>query len=189
LLALLERIIDTGAGVEPHGPGFPADDLLTPLERPTGMPIGNLTSQVFANLYLNDLDHWLKEHCRVPAYLRYVDDMVLLGDDKRRLAELRAAIRERLAAERLHLHPRKAELPRTRDGLDLLGYRVFPDFIRLRDDNGHRFARRLRVLSQACRCGRIEVGETRAPIASWIGHARHADSLGLRRAVLRRFRC
>ena len=186
VLRLLETIIDTGPAVDEPLAGFLGDDLLTPLERSTGIPIGNLTSQFFANLYLDGFDHWIKQAVGARAYLRYVDDMVVLADDKVWLAELREAVRERLAAERLHLHPRKAEIHRTRDGLDLLGYRVFPDFVRLRDDNGHRFARRLRRLVRAYRQGAIEFRDTKPAIASWIGHAMHADSYGLRRAILRR---
>ena len=101
MLGLLDRIID-GSPESPANPGwFPGDDLLTPLERRCGIPIGNLTSQFFANLYLDDFDHWVKEVLRAPAYLRYVDDMVLLDNDKRRLADWRDAIHERLAQERL----------------------------------------------------------------------------------------
>lgn len=74
VLALLDLIIDTGPELAPAQPAhFSGDDLLTPLERRCGIPIGNLTSQFFANLYLNDLDHGIKEVLRVPAYLRYVD--------------------------------------------------------------------------------------------------------------------
>jgi hypothetical protein len=70
---------------------------LIPLERRCGIPIGNLTSQFFANLYLNGLDHGIKETLRVPAYLRYVDDSVLLDDDKGRLLAWRDWIAEWLA--------------------------------------------------------------------------------------------
>lgn len=185
VLGLLGRIIDTSPPTDDHPLWFPGDDLLTPLERAQGIPIGNLTSQFFANLYLDDFDHWLKEEIRTPAYLRYVDDMVVLGDDTAALRDLRDAIRERLAGERLRLHPRKAEISRTGDGLDLLGYRVFPDFRRLRADNGHRFARHLRALATSYAAGRIAWAAVDAGVQSWIGHASHADTLGLRRAIFR----
>ena len=60
---------------------FPGDDLLAAL-RPRGLPIGNLTSQFWANGYLNPFDHFVKRELRCPAYLRYVDDFLLFGDDK-----------------------------------------------------------------------------------------------------------
>jgi len=111
--------------------------------------------------------------------------MVVLGDDSVALAALREAIRERLAENRLRLHPRKAEISRTRDGLDLLGYLVFPDFRRLRADNAHRFDRHLRRLAAGYAAGRIDWAAIDASVQSWIGHASHADTLGLRRAIFR----
>jgi Sulfatase-modifying factor enzyme 1/Reverse transcriptase (RNA-dependent DNA polymerase) len=90
LLALLERIIDSSQVEPEQWVYFPGDDLFTQSERVVGIPIGNLTSQFFANLYLDDFDHFIKEDLMVKAYLRYVDDMVILADDKARLAELRA---------------------------------------------------------------------------------------------------
>ncbi len=183
LLRLLDVIIDASpmTSGEPHY--FAGDDLLTPLERRAGIPIGNLTSQFFANLFLDDLDHWLKEVFGARAYLRYVDDMVALDDDKGRLAEMLLAVRERLATDRLRLHPRKVGISRTGDGLDLLGYLVYPGRRRMRADNGHRFARHMRAMAAACAQGRMTWQEADPSIQSWIGHARHADTLGLRRAI------
>jgi hypothetical protein len=182
-LALLGAIIDTSP--EPSGEPvwFPGDDLFTPVERRRGIPIGNLTSQFFANLYLDELDHHLKEDLRLPAYLRYVDDLVVLGDDKGFLGEIRHRVSERLAGLRLVLHPHKAHIAPTRAGLDLLGYRVFPDRRLLRNDNGHRFARRLRAFAEAYAAGRLGWQDFDASVQSWLGHARHADTLGLRRTI------
>jgi hypothetical protein len=185
VLRLLDRIIATGPAPKAPPPRFAGDDLLTPLEHPTAIPIGNLTSQFFANLYLDAFDHWMQERTDARAYLRYVDDMVVLGDDKAKLGTLREAVRARLADERLCLHPRKAEIYRTRDGLDLLGYRVFPDFVRLRDENGHRFARRLRGLAGAYARYRIDWEQVGPSVQSWIGHAKQADTAGLRRELLK----
>ena len=107
VLDLFDRIIDT----TPIETGradfdyFPGDDLLTPIERGTGLPIGNLTSQFLANLYLDAVDHFIKEQLNVSPYLRYVDDLVILGRDKSRLHEIREELRERLAEDRLLLAP------------------------------------------------------------------------------------
>ncbi|AUB82061.1 reverse transcriptase/maturase family protein [Candidatus Thiodictyon syntrophicum] len=186
VLALLEQIIDSGPDYSERPAPFPGDDLLTPLERPLGIPIGNLTSQFFANLYLDDFDHWVKESLRCPAYLRYVDDMVLLADDKQQLADWRAAIGERMAALRLRLHPERGQIERTADGFTLLGYRVFPGFCRLRSENPIRCGRRLRGLAAALAAGRIGWEPIDASIHAWVGHACQADTLGLRTAVLGR---
>ncbi|MGE3152473.1 MAG: reverse transcriptase domain-containing protein [Nitrospiraceae bacterium] len=183
VLALLDRIIDGSPrqGTEPCY--FAGDNLFTPWERRVGIPIGNLTSQFFANLYLDDLDHYIKQGLRVRPYLRYVDDLVVLGDDKARLTDIRAAVRERLATDRLQPHPNKAHVTRTVDGLNILGYIVYPEHRRLRNDNGHRFARRFRRMAQIYRTGRLEWTMMVASIQSWIGHAKHADTEGLRRAI------
>ena len=187
VLALLDLIIGTSPVIAKATLSyFPGDDLLTPLERRSGIPIGNLTSQFFANLYLDELDHHVREKLGVKGYLRYVDDVALLDDDKGRLAELREAIREALARDRLRLHPRKAHITHTRDGLNLLGYLVYPYHRRLRNDNGHRFARRLRGFADAYAEGRITWQNIDASVQSWIGHARHADTEALRECIFAR---
>ncbi len=184
VLALLDRIIDgSPADVAGEPAWFPGDDLLTPLERRRGIPIGNLTSQFFANLYLDDLDHWLKEQRRVPAYLRYVDDMVLLADAKPELHDHHAALADYLSRDRLRLHPRKAQVSRPRDGLNLLGYLIFPHRRRLRNDNGLRFRRRLRGFARAYAQGRLCLADINPSVQAWIGHARHADTFGLRQNI------
>jgi RNA-directed DNA polymerase len=182
VLDLLDRIIEGSPPVNAAAAYLP-DDLLTPVERRSGIPIGNLTSQFFANLYLDDLDHFIKQDLGCQAYLRYVDDMVVLDGDKARLCEVRAAVRERLVTDRLRLHPHKAHITRVADGLNLLGYLVYPQRRRLRNNNGHRFARRLRRLAQLYTEGRLGWTDIDASVRSWIGHARHADTDGLRRAI------
>ncbi|MEW6290944.1 MAG: reverse transcriptase/maturase family protein [Thermodesulfobacteriota bacterium] len=183
VLQLLDRIIDTSPASSALVKYFPGDDLFTPLQRRTGIPIGNLTSQFFANLYLDGLDHYIKENLGVKAYLRYVDDMVLLDDDKYRLADLRAAVREKLLEDRLLLHPCKAHVSPVRHGLNLLGYFVFPRHRKLRNDNGHRFARRLRGFAAAYGEGRLSFQDFNPSVQSWIGHARQADTEGLRKKI------
>lgn len=131
----------------------------------------------------DDFDHWVKEHLGVQAYLRYVDDMVLLADDKARLAEWRAAIRERLQQERLRLHPDKAHITPTAAGINLLGYQVWPLRRRLANHNGYRFRRRLRRFARLYRQGLIDWNDIDASVRAWIGHAIHADTEGLRRVL------
>ncbi len=183
VLDLLDRIIDSSPRGSLEPSYFPSDDLFTPFDRRIGIPIGNLTSQFFANLYLDDFDHYNKQVLRIRPYVRYVDDMVVLDHDKTRLAEIRAAVRERLALDRLWLHPRKAHISPVADGLNLLGYVVYPARRRLRSDNGHRFARKFRDMAKAYWVGRLEWARVVASTQSWIGHAQYADMEGLRRAI------
>jgi len=183
LLDLLGRIIDSGPAPSAPPQWFPGDDLLTPVERPRGIPIGNLTSQFLANFHLNGLDHFIKEVLRVPGYLRYVDDMILLGERKRDLWRWHGEIVQYLADLRLRLHPRKTRLAPVASGMDVLGYRVFPNRIELRNDNGHRFARKLRGMARAWSQDRYTLDDFKPSIASWVGHASHADSDGLRQRI------
>ena len=138
---------------------------------------------IFCQLYLDDLDHFIKQTLDIRPYLRYVDDMVVLDNDKKRLAEVRAAVRARLECDRLRLHPNKAHVTPTADALNLLGYLVFPARRRLRSDNGHRFVRKLRALTRGYASGRMNWARVNASVQSWIGHTRHADTDGLRRTI------
>lgn len=179
-LTLLDRIIDGAPpGRESQVP-FAGDDLLTPLERPRGIPIGNLTSQFFANLYLDRFDHWLLDERRVPAYLRYVDDLYILGDDLAELWATRAACAEYLAGLRLRLHPIKARVHRTSEAVDVLGVRVSRERRWLRNDNGYRFRRRFHQLLRLYHERRLDWIDVYQGIQGWIGHARHAETRGLR---------
>jgi len=94
-----------------------------------GMPIGNLSSQLFANIYLNDFDHWLKETLQVKHYVRYVDDMVLLGHTKEYLQEICRQIIERLSTEGITIHPKKIRIAPAAAGIPFLGYVVWPEHI------------------------------------------------------------
>ncbi|MEZ5672685.1 MAG: reverse transcriptase/maturase family protein [Thiotrichaceae bacterium] len=138
-LDLFNKIIDTAPIIYIQPQWFSGDDLLTPAERRKGIPIGNLTSQFLANLYLDDFDHYVTKILEMPAYIRYVDDFVVLTDDKKQLHVIREEIRDYLAAQRLRLHPHKAHITyQSRSRFSRLS--CFPAFRRLRNDNGHRFA-------------------------------------------------
>ena len=132
---------------------------------------------------MDDLDHHLKEVLRLPAYLRYVDDLAVLDDSKTRLHEIRESVRERLAQDRLQLHPHKSQITPVAVGIDFLGYHVFPFRRRLCNDNGHRFARKLRGFAKAYAEGRMDWEDFNPSVQSWIGHARHAETEGLRRVI------
>lgn len=125
------------------------DDLFAPNSRyrqtpAKGMPIGNLTSQLFANIYLDDFDHWLKECLRVKHYIRYVDDLVILGQSHEELKQLAGQIVQRLDAIGLTIHPRKVRLAPTRAGIHFLGYIVWPGHISAGNYMRRRFHYRLR---------------------------------------------
>ncbi len=160
------------------------DDLVDLAERAIGLPLGNLTSQFLGNVYLNDLDHFIQDVLQVPAYLRYVDDMILLADSKWKLWQWCQEIEQFLAQERIGIHPRKKILVPVTVGLDVLGYRVFPQSIRLGRGSGYKFRRKLKRLAKAYRENRMTLAEIKPHVAGWLGHARQANSRGLCQAIL-----
>ena len=166
---------------------FPGDDLFTPWERRLGLPLGNQTSQFFANVYLNPLDYFVKHQFKPGVYARYVDDFLLFGDSKRDLNEMRSEIEALLCNLRLNLHPRKSRVYRCREGVTFLGWRVFPDRARLVRGNLVRFRRRMRRLQQAYGENLIRPEEVQQRVRAWIAHAAHGDTWELRRQLLGQF--
>ena len=117
----MDRIIDASNPQEPVNIHFPGDEVFAPLERRRGIPIGNLTSQFFANVYLDGLDHYCKEVLRAKGYVRYVDDFALFHDERAQLEQWRLAISRYLERRRLLLHPRKTFIAATNEDAVFIG--------------------------------------------------------------------
>lgn len=184
IMKLLSVIIEHSPPSEDYGPvWFPGDDLFAPL-RPRGLPIGNQTSQFFANVYLNPFDHFIKETLREKYYLRYVDDFVVLGNAKKHLHEVKESMQEFLNRRRLHLHKNKTQVFPAKEGTGFLGYRIFPTHLRVRKSNVHRFKRRLKRLQAAYANGEITQEDVSNSVRSWLAHASHADSYQLRKQLM-----
>jgi retron-type reverse transcriptase len=185
-LWLIDQILDSGAGVlanEYDMVYFPGDDLFA-VNRPRGLPIGNLTSQFWANVYLNELDQFIKRRLRAPAYLRYVDDVLLFSDSKSQLWEWKDALRDCLAALRLTLHERESTVYPVTNGIPFLGFRLYPTHRRLLRRNGVAFARRLRKWYAEVARGELPAGNLHARVQGWVAHAAHGQTWGLRRSLL-----
>ena len=161
---------------------FSGDDLLAPL-RPRGLPIGNLTSQFWANVYLNAFDHFVKRELRCPAYLRYVDDFLLFAKSKSTLWRWKECIVERLATIRLTMHPGAHPRPVT-EGIPFLGFVVYPERRRLKRRQGVAYRRRLKRSVQQYQDGEVEADTVRDSAQGWVNHARYGNTVGLRKAVL-----
>jgi RNA-directed DNA polymerase len=183
---LVARILESGVGVlagEYDMVWFPGDDLLA-ATRPRGLPIGNLTSQFWANCYLDPVDHFVKRELRCPAYLRYVDDSLLFADEKQCLWEWKRAIQDFLAARlRLALHERASTVYPVSNGIPFLGFRVYPTHRRLKRRNGVAFARRLRRHCAALARGELTYEELGQRVQGWVAHAAHGDTYRLRRSL------
>lgn len=188
LLGLMDLIVDNANEQEDVLRWFPGDDLFTPLERRHGLPIGNLTSQWFANWMLNDLDHYLTSRLGIGDYVRYCDDFILLHDDRQCLKEARDRIVERLAGIRLALHERKSFVKPVHAGLTFVGYRTWSTHRMLKKDNIRRFRRRVRWMRRAYATGSIDGEYIRTRLVSWTAHARQANSERLIRRLSREWR-
>jgi retron-type reverse transcriptase len=187
-LWLLDTIIDNSNPQEKVDDIFPGDDSQKPLPRRKGLPIGNLTSQFSANVYLNSLDHFVKEKLKAKKYLRYVDDFALFSDDKGFLAEARQAIEEHLISLRLKLQPAKTQLFQTRQGANFLGFRVLPNRIRVRTENLRRGKVRLRRLKTEYDEGKILREDVNRSVQGWVAHLAHGDTWLLRKDILKDFK-
>ncbi|MFK8042674.1 RNA-directed DNA polymerase [Congregibacter sp.] len=187
-LWLIDTIIDGSNPQELAIEYFPGDTLLTPLERRRGLPIGNLTSQFFANIYLNGFDHFVKESLKAPKYLRYVDDFALFSDDDDYLAAARIAIEDYLATLRLKIHPIKSQLFETRHGANFVGFRVLPDRIRVRNDNLRRARHRFKRLQVAYAHDKVSFDRLTCSLQSWAAHLKHGNTGTLREAIFSELR-
>ena len=186
-LDLAATIIAASNPQEPVDWYFPGDNLFSPFERSRGLPLGNQTSQFFANIYLNPLDHFIRRQLKPAQYARYVDDFILFAESKSELAHMRHAIEEFLLPYRLLMHPAKSRVYQTAEGFTFLGWRIFPTHTRLVQPNVQRFRARLRDLQRDYQAGRIDWDDVSQSVQSWIGHAGHGDTWRLRQRIFDEF--
>lgn len=182
-LWLIDLIIDNSNPQEEHIAYFPGDDLFTPFNRRRGLPIGNLTSQLWGNFYLNRFDHFVKENLKCQGYVRYVDDFAIFGNDKDELHAIQNQIVLFLAQYRLLLHPRKTRIHKTSEGVTFLGYRIFPTFRLLPSANVRRFRKRTRRYIKAYHNKKITLKKFLQSLRGWEGHALRADTFRLRKKL------
>jgi retron-type reverse transcriptase len=155
VLAILKNIIDSTPG-------------------DTNLPIGNFCSQWFGNLYLNELDTFVKQTLKVPDYVRYCDDFCLFSNEKWRLRGWLAEIRKFLF-DRLKLTFSFAEIAQVSAGIDFMGYRHFPNFVKLRKSTMKRVMRRIKRIEKIPIETRRSDMRIRSRIASMRGWAKHAS--------------
>ncbi|MEG4347954.1 RNA-directed DNA polymerase [Microcoleus sp. A003_D6] len=182
-LWLVDKIINNSNAQEPVIEYFRGDDLLTPVNRRRGLPIGNLSSQFYANVYLNGFDHYIKEQLKVQKYVRYVDDFALFSDDRGFLADARLGVEEYLVNLRLKIHPIKSQLFETKEGANFLGFRILPDRIRVRTENLRRGKRRVRQMQVEYYEGKIDLLKITQSLQSWAAHLKHGNTWKLRKEI------
>jgi len=172
-LWLVEEILDSW-----HTEGRPG----------SGIPIGNLTSQLWANLYLNELDQFVKHELKRRWYVRYMDDWVVLANNKGELQQVRADIADFLGDHLvLQLNSKTSVFPAAQ-GIDFLGYRIWATHRLLRKSSVKRMRCRLGKFERDYGSGAVELDHITASIMSWLGHASHADCYSLKKRLFQDFK-
>ncbi|MBR3458057.1 MAG: group II intron reverse transcriptase domain-containing protein [Selenomonadaceae bacterium] len=149
-----------------------------------GMPIGSLPSQMHANFCLNPLDQFIKHDLKARHYIRYMDDMCIVGTDKKTVRDMMEAARE-FARERLHLEFNRKTCIRTEtQGIDFCGYRVWRDHIRLRKSSAIRMKHHIRWMRKQYAAGNISLEQFNSSLQSHLGQIQHCDGFQLRSKLL-----
>jgi retron-type reverse transcriptase len=142
-----------------------------------GIPIGNLMSQLFANVYLNELDYFAKHKLKIKDYIRYVDDFVILGKNYKEIRANLSKIKEFLSKDLfLKLEEKKIQINKISFGVDFVGYVCFKRYIKVRTRNYRRFIRKLRVKISAYYFGELSLEKLESSFTSYIGHLGHTNS-------------
>jgi len=154
------------------------------IKKRTGLPIGNLTSQLFANVYLGELDNFVKHNLKERWYDRYMDDFLIISNDKKHLLlvkdEINTFLNEKL---KLTLHPRKSFVQNTKNGVTFVGYRIFYDHILIRGSTLIHFRKKHKKRLKQLKKGKITKEDLRQSELSFKGHMKHADTWNLEKML------
>lgn len=161
------------------------EEIIDSSESLIGIPIGNLTSQIFANIYLNEFDHYIKDVLRIKYYIRYMDDFIILHPDKRYLKAILSKIEKYFKYKlALDLNSKTQIFLVNRRAIDFLGYIVFYDHRLLRKGNVRRTKRKFKKFQKLYYNYTINLNSIRPSIMSWLGHTKWSDSFQLVEKVL-----
>ncbi|KKR03899.1 MAG: RNA-directed DNA polymerase (Reverse transcriptase) [Parcubacteria group bacterium GW2011_GWF2_39_13b] len=153
-----------------------------------GLPIGNLTSQLFANIYLNELDQFIKNELRIKYYARYTDDFVIIGDAKKELESILLKVSSFLKNNLLlELHPKKIVINKYSQGVDFLGYIVLPHYRLLRTKTKKRILKKLKIRIDQYRAEEISKKSLNQSLQSYLGVLSHANTHKLTQKLINQF--
>lgn len=148
-----------------------------------GIPIGNFTSQYFANVYLNELDQFVKRELKVKYYVRYMDDFVLLLKDKKECKKTKKIIEEFLRENlQLELNEKSRYYPNAM-GVNFCGYRIFNDYRKLRNNSKKKIKSKVKEWNYLYKNKKLNILRAVQSLKSWSGHASHCDSYKLQEKI------
>jgi len=157
------------------------DNIIDSAEK--GIPIGNLTSQLFANIYLNKLDEYIKYELRIKYYIRYMDDFIILHESKQYLHEVKGKIKLLFASMELTLHPKKANIFPITLGIDFLGYRIFNNHRLIRKSTAKRFLKNTKIKLKKYNSRIMNFDKLMESFNSWEAYMDHANSHHLKKSL------
>lgn len=149
-----------------------------------GIPLGNVTSQLFANIYLAELDRFVKHGLRAPYYVRYCDDFVIVSHDREQLVGFISLISAFLWEYlRLELHPNKVHVRKFSQGIDFLGYVLFPNHTVLRGRTKKRVLKKIVHITERQKTGAVKEPYMRSVVQSYLGMLNHCSAYGLKKQI------
>jgi len=157
------------------------DNIIDSTEK--GIPIGNLTSQLFANIYLNKLDEYVKYELKMKYYIRYMDDFIILHESKQELHEIKEKVKLLFISMKLTLHPKKANIFPITLGVDFLGYRIFSNHRLVRKSTVKRFLKSVKGKIKKYDYGSIDFNKLMESFNSWEAYMDHGNSYNLKKSL------
>jgi len=158
------------------------DLILTNYQPECGLPIGNLTSQFFANLYLNELDRYIKHTLKITRYIRYMDDAVIFSEKRQPLVLMAESIQTYVSNHlQLTLHPDKTRIYNISSGISFLGFKLYYHHKLLLHRNRRRFLSRKKEQINLLNKKEVTLEDVRASVASFSGFAKHANTWNFRK--------
>lgn len=157
-------------------------------EGDVGIPLGNVTSQDFANIYLNELDQYVKRFLGVRYYVRYMDDAIAIVDGKENARKLLNAMRKFLK-ERLNLatNEKKSQIFPLKQGVNAYGYKIWTTHRLVRDQSKRAMKRRIKAMDRKLKSKEIKLADVSQAVNSWLGHARHSNSYNLCKKIFNNY--
>ncbi|MCF7872386.1 helix-turn-helix domain-containing protein [Candidatus Woesearchaeota archaeon] len=153
-----------------------------------GMPLGNLTSQLFANIYLNELDQYVKHKLKAKHYIRYVDDFVILSKNKQELRNFEQKIKTFLTQKlKLELHPEKTKIIDLKHGINFLGFKIFYHYKTLQRKNKNKFKTKLRKTKKEYNSEKIEREKAIEIFEGHLAYASNANTYKYRKNLTKKF--
>ena len=152
-----------------------------------GIPIGNYSSQYFANIYMTSFDKFVKEKLKVKYYIRFMDDFVLLFENKEKARRGVVEIRKYLGSVlKLELNS-KTSYFKEKQGINFLGYRIWKTHLLIRNQSKKKIKRKLKNFQKLYKENKIELEYITACINSWKGHVKFGNSYNLINRILEKF--